>query len=94
MPNPETAATAAAAPDVNLVRAAPGDLVDGEHVFDSVADDGVTEAVVDFPGWPRRIQGRADLMARFRGYGDAIALQSADKLMTRKMDGGRVVVIE
>ena len=33
-------------------------------------------------------------MARFRTYGDAIALQSADKLITHKTEGGRVVVIE
>ena len=33
-------------------------------------------------------------MAKFRGYGDHIELQSADKLITHKADDGRVVVIE
>ena len=33
-------------------------------------------------------------MARFRGYGDNIALQSADKLIAHKTDDGHVVVIE
>jgi uncharacterized protein len=33
-------------------------------------------------------------MAKFKGYGDTIELQSADKLITHKTDDGRVVVIE
>jgi ketosteroid isomerase-like protein len=33
-------------------------------------------------------------MAQFRGYGDSIELQSADKLITHVADSGRVVVIE
>ena len=33
-------------------------------------------------------------MARFQGYVDNIALQSADKLIAHKTDDGRVVVIE
>jgi ketosteroid isomerase-like protein len=78
----------------DLVRGALGDLVDGEHFFDIVTDDVVYEVLYDYPGWPRIIQGRADLMARFRGYCDNIELQSADKLITHKADSGRVVVIE
>ena len=82
MPNPKYAAYEAADPYFDLVRGALGDLVDGEHFFDIVADDVVYEVLYDFPGWPRIIQGRADLMARFRGYGDNIELQSADKLIS------------
>ncbi len=33
-------------------------------------------------------------MAQFKGNGDHIELQSADKLVTHKADDGRVVVIE
>ena len=33
-------------------------------------------------------------MARFKGYGDNVTLQSADKLMTHMANDGRVVVIE
>jgi ketosteroid isomerase-like protein len=94
MPNPKYAAYEAAAPYFNLVRGALGDLVDGEHFFDIVADDIVYEVLYDFPGWPRVIHGRVDLMARFRGYGDNIALQSADELVAHKANGGAVVVIE
>jgi ketosteroid isomerase-like protein len=94
MPNPKYAAYKAAEPYFALVRGALGDLVDGEHFFDSTADDVVYEVLYDFPGWPRIIKGRADLMGSFRGYGDAIALQSADHLITHATDGGGVVVIE
>lgn len=94
MTNPEYAAYEAVRPYFELVRGAVGDLVDGEHFFDIVADNIVYEVLYDFPGWPRIVQGRADLMAQFRGYVDAIALQSADKLITHKTDDGGVVVIE
>jgi uncharacterized protein len=94
MPSPKYTAYEAAKPYFDLVRGALGDLVDGEHFFDIVADDVVYEVLYDFPGWPRLIQGRADLMARFRGYCDNIALQSSDKLITHKADSGHVVVIE
>src|ERR1700691_6770640 len=94
MPNSKYAAYWAAAPYFDLVRGALDDLVDGEHFFDVVADDIVYEVLYDVAGWPRIIQGRADLMAQFRGYCDNIELQSADKLIVHKTDDGRVVVIE
>jgi uncharacterized protein len=94
MPNPKYAAYEAAAPYFDLVRRALGNLVDGEHFFDIVTDDVVYEVLYDFPGWPRVIEGRADLMAAFRGYVENIVLQSADKLIVHKTDDGRVVVIE
>jgi hypothetical protein len=78
MPNPRYAAYEGADPYFELVRGALGDLIDGEHFFDIVADDIVYEVLYDLPGWPRIIQGRADLMAQFRGYVDNIELQSAD----------------
>jgi ketosteroid isomerase-like protein len=87
------AAYEGAAPYFDLVRNALGDLVDGEHFFDVVADDIVYEVLYDL-GWPRVIQGRADLMAQFRTYVDNVALQSADKLVAHTTDDGQVVVIE
>jgi len=94
MLNPKYTAFEASSPYFELVRGALGDLVDGEHFFDIVTDDVVYEVLYDFPGWPRVIQGRADLMDKFRGYGNNIKLQSADKLITHKTDNGRVLVIE
>ncbi len=94
MPNPTYDAYKAADPYFNLVRAALGDLVAGKHFFDVVRDDVVYEVRYDVPGWPRVIRGRADLMAAFGGYGDNIALHSADQLIVHNADEGRVVVIE
>lgn len=88
------AAYQAVRPYFDLVRGALGDLVDGEHFFDVVADDIAYEVLYNFPGWPRMIRGRADLMAKFAGYGANIELQSADNLDIHKTDDGQVVVIE
>ena len=83
MPNPIYAAYQAADPYFNLVRRALGNSVDGDHFFDIGSDDVVYEVLYEFPGWPRTIQGRADLMAQFKGYGDSIELEAADNLISR-----------
>jgi uncharacterized protein len=94
MPSPQYAAYKGAEPYFNLVRRALGDLVDGEHFFDIVADNVVYEVLYNIAGWPQTIQGRADLMAQFGGYCDNVELQSADRLITHKTDDGHTVVIE
>ena len=94
MRNPKYPAHEGAEPYFHLVRRALGDLVDGEHFFDIVADNIVYEVLYEIAGWPRAIRGRADLMAQFRGYCDNVVLQSADKLITHKTDDDRTVVIE
>ncbi len=94
MSNPAYAAYEASKPYFDLVRGALGDLVDGEHFFDVVADDVIYEVLYDFPGWPRVLRGRADLMVQFSGYGDYIQLRSADKLIVHNADNGQFVVIE
>jgi ketosteroid isomerase-like protein len=94
MSKPDYAAFDGARPYFELVRGALGNLVDGEHFFDIVADDVVYEVLYDVSGWPRIIRGRADLMAQFRGYCEAVALQSADRLIAHRTDDGRVLVIE
>jgi uncharacterized protein len=94
MPSANYAAYDPARPYFELVRGALGDLVDGDHFFDIVADDLVYEVLYDFPGWPRIVQGRADLMSRFTAYCENMQLQSADNLVIHRADGGRVIVIE
>ncbi|MDB0565156.1 nuclear transport factor 2 family protein [Ralstonia solanacearum] len=93
MPKSKYAAYEAADPYFNLVRGALGDLVDGEHFFDIVADDVIYEVLYDL-GWPRIIKGRAGLMAAFKGYVDNITLQSADKLITHETYTGCVIEYE
>lgn len=93
MPKAKYAAYKPAHPYFALIRRALGDLVDGEHFFDTVTADTIYEVLYDL-GWPRVIRGRTDLMAAFRGYVDSIALQSANKLVVHKTDKGRAVVLE
>ncbi len=83
-----------ARPYFDLVRRALGELVEGEHFFDLVTDDTVYEVRYDFPGWPRLIRGRADLMERFKGYCDHIKIRSADQLIIHRAEDDQVVVIE
>ena len=40
-------------------------LVDGDHYFDTFAEDAIFESRYHFPGWPPMIRGRANLMASF-----------------------------
>jgi ketosteroid isomerase-like protein len=93
MPTGKYAAYKHAAPYFDLVRGALGDLVDGTHFFDVVDNDLVYEVLYDL-GWPRVIRGRAELMAQFRGYCEAVELHSADHLVAHIADNGRVLVIE
>ena len=56
-------------------------LVDGDHFFDTIAEDVLFEFRYHFPGWPLTIRGRANLMAGFSGYGKTINLHSGDALV-------------
>ena len=69
-------------------------LVDGEHYFETFAEDAIFESRYTFPGWPEMIRGRANLMASFTGYGDNIELHSGDSLVTHRAQDGRTVILE
>ena len=69
-------------------------LVDGEHYFDTFADDAVFESRYHFPGWPVTIRGRANLMASLSGYGKTIKLHSSDALVVHQTQDLRVVILE
>jgi uncharacterized protein len=94
MPGMSYAAYDPAKPYFELVRGALGDLVDGKHFFDAVDEAIVYEVLYEFPGWPRVVRGRADLMVQFLGYCANVALHAADQLIVHKTDDGQVVVVE
>lgn len=94
MPTRDYATYQPAAPYFVLVREALGDLVNGDHFFDTVSDDIIYEVLYDLPAWPRVITGRTDLMAAFKSYVENISLQSADHLIVHKANDGRVIVME
>jgi ketosteroid isomerase-like protein len=94
MPNQKYAVFEGARPYFELVRRALGELVEGEHFFDVVAEDIAYEVLYDIAGWPRVLKGRAELMKQFEGYCKHVELRAADKLIVHKGDGDRVIVIE
>jgi len=69
-------------------------LVEGEHFFDTFAEDAVFESRYRFPGWPETIRGRAHLMASLSGYGRTIRLHSGDALQVHRAQNPRVVILE
>jgi ketosteroid isomerase-like protein len=69
-------------------------LVDGDHYFDTIADDAVFEFRYIFPGWPQTLNGREALMALYAGYGKSIVLYGADALVINRSQDPRIVIIE
>ena len=69
-------------------------LVDGEHFFDTFAEDAIFESRYHFPGWPVTIKGRAELMANLSGYGKTIKLHSGNALVVHRSEKSPVVILE
>jgi ketosteroid isomerase-like protein len=69
-------------------------LVDGDHYFDTIAEDAFFEFRYHFPGWPATIRGRANLMESFTGYGKTIKLHSGDALVVHRSRDTSVVILE
>lgn len=81
-----------AEPFYAIVREGLGDAVDGEHFWDTVADDAVFDFRYRFRGFATRIEGRAAYMDWFGGY--EIDLQSADQLRVWRDDDQGVLTLE
>jgi ketosteroid isomerase-like protein len=81
-------------PFFSIIQQGLAGLVDGEHYFDTVADDAVFEFRYLFPGYPVGVEGREALMALYAGYGDNIVLHAADGLVTHRSQDSRVVILE
>jgi len=81
-------------PFFNVVMEGLSEFVDGEHYFDTLADDVLFEFLYEFPGWAREIRGRDNLIALYLGYGNNIRLQRADSLIVHPSRDGRVVTLE
>jgi uncharacterized protein len=68
--------------------------VDGDHYFDTIADNAVFEFRYIFPGWPQKLDSREALMALYEGYGDNILLHGADALIVHQSGDAGVVILE
>jgi uncharacterized protein len=76
--DPKYAAFTALDPFFDIVLQGLAGLVDGDHYFDTIADDAEVEFRYHFPGWPQTLRGRDALMALYAGYGNNIVLHGAD----------------
>src|SRR5580704_6823312 len=94
MPKAEYAAFEALNPFFEIIQEGLRGLVDGEHYFDTIADDALFEFRYNFPGFPSTVRGRAALVARFANYGKSIRLHSGDSLVVHGSQDSRVVILE
>ena len=94
MPKSQYKAFEALNPFFEVVLIGLSGLVEGEHYFDTFADDAIFESRYRFPGWPVTIRGRANLMASLSGYGKIIKLHSGDALVVHRCQDSRVVILE
>jgi uncharacterized protein len=94
MPNAEYAVFKALDPFFEVVQEGLREFVDGEHHFDTIADDALFEFRYHFPNYPKTVRGRANLMALYSGYGKNIMLHRGDALVVHPSKDGRVVILE
>ena len=94
MPEDEYAGFEALNPFFEIVQEGLRGLVDGEHYFDTIADNAVFEFRYIFPGWPQKLNSREALMALYAGYGKNILLHGADALVVHQSQDARVVILE
>ena len=94
MPKAEYAAFEALNPFFEIIQEGLRGLVDGEHYFDTIADNALFEFRYNFPGFPSTVRGRAHLVASFSNYGKSIRLHSGDSLIVHRSQDSRVVILE
>jgi ketosteroid isomerase-like protein len=81
-------------PFFRIIREGLEGLVDGEDYFDLLTDDVVFEYVISVPGYPRRVEGRQNIIDLYSGYGDFMTVHSADNLRVYRDPEASVVVLE
>jgi len=88
------AAFSALNPFFDVIETGLAGLVDGDHFFDTLAQDVVFEFRYIFPGWPEIVNGRDQLMALFEGYGKGMILHGSGGLVVHKSTKPGVVILE
>ena len=81
-------------PFFRVIREGLEGLADGEDYFDLLADDVVFEYVVSEPGYPRRVEGRQNVIDLYSSYDDYMTVHTADSLRVYRDPEASVVVIE
>jgi ketosteroid isomerase-like protein len=81
-------------PFFGIIREGLAGLVDGEDYFDLLAEDVVFEYVISVPGYPRRVEGRQNIIDLYRDYGDYMSVHTADNLRVHRDADNSVAVLE
>jgi ketosteroid isomerase-like protein len=68
--------------------------VDGEHYFDTIADDAVFEFRYHFPEFPTRVVGRDALAELYSSYGEGTTLHGGDRLVVHRSQEPGVLILE
>src|SRR5271165_5425996 len=76
MPNAKYGEFEALDPFFEVVQKGLREFVDGDHYFDTIAEDALFEFRYHFPGWPLSVRGRANLTALYSGYLNNITIHS------------------
>jgi len=81
-------------PFFHIIREGLHGLADGEDYFDLLADDVVFEYIISVPDYPRRVEGRQNLIDLYGDYDSFINVSSADNLRVYRDIAASVVVLE
>ena len=81
-------------PFFRIIRKGLKGLADGEDYFDMLADDVVFEYVISVPGYPRRVEGRQNIIDLYSDYDSYMTVRSADHLHVYRDTAASVAVLE
>ena len=81
-------------PFFHIIREGLKGLADGEDYFDLLADQVVFEYVISVPGYPKRVEGRQEIIDLYSDYDSFLAVRSADNLRVYRDPVASVVVLE
>jgi len=81
-------------PFFHIIREGLKDLADGEDYFDLLADDVVFEYVISVPGYPKRVEGRQNIVDLYSDYDSFLTVHGADNLHVYRDAAASVVVLE
>jgi ketosteroid isomerase-like protein len=81
-------------PFFRIIREGLQGLADGDDYFDLLADDVVFEYVISVPGYPRRLEGRQNIIDLYNDYDSFMAVKSADGLCVYRDPEASVVILE
>jgi ketosteroid isomerase-like protein len=81
-------------PFFRIIREGLKGVADGEDYFDLLAADVVFEYLISVPGYPKRIEGRQNIIDLYSNYDDYMTVHTADNLRVYRDPEASVVVLE